>query len=144
MEMAVESMEMAPGAIPRPGRVLKQRLLSPEIGIRWWRRCGTLSGKTSIPLGFSRHGEYIGGRAMSVDARGAHTIARRGQGGAPRGGVATSWPSSVSGLDSVSCPGKIGTSAFVSSNSENISCVAFLKPKTAENMNWHCGILLIG
>ena len=28
---------------------------------------------------------------------------------------------------------KIGTSAFVSSNSENISCVTFLKPKTAEN-----------
>jgi hypothetical protein len=32
MEMAVESMEMmvmAPGAIPRPGRVPKKRLLSP-------------------------------------------------------------------------------------------------------------------
>jgi hypothetical protein len=29
--------------------------------------------------------------------------------------------------------GKIGGSAFVSSNSENISCVAFLKYKTAEN-----------
>jgi hypothetical protein len=29
--------------------------------------------------------------------------------------------------------GKIGTSAFVSSNSENISCVAFLKHKIAEN-----------
>jgi hypothetical protein len=36
--------------------------------------------------------------------------------------------------------GKIGTSAFVSSNSENISCVAFLKYKTAENRElalWH-------
>ena len=32
MKMAVESMEMAPGAIPRPGRVPKQRLLSPELG----------------------------------------------------------------------------------------------------------------
>jgi hypothetical protein len=33
MEMAVESMEMAPGAIaiPRPGRVLEQRLLSPKL-----------------------------------------------------------------------------------------------------------------
>jgi hypothetical protein len=27
--------------------------------------------------------------------------------------------------------GKIGTSAFVSSNSENISCVAFLKHKNS-------------
>jgi hypothetical protein len=33
MEMAVESMEMAPGAIPRPGRVPEQRLLSSEIGL---------------------------------------------------------------------------------------------------------------
>ena len=29
--------------------------------------------------------------------------------------------------------GKIGGWLFVLSNSENISCVAFLKPKTAEN-----------
>jgi hypothetical protein len=40
--------------------------------------------------------------------------------------------------------GKIGTSGFVSSNFENISCVTFLKHKIAENRNWHCGILLIG
>jgi hypothetical protein len=34
METAVEamaSMEMAPGALPHPGKVPKQRLLSPEI-----------------------------------------------------------------------------------------------------------------
>jgi hypothetical protein len=30
---AMESMEMAPGALPHPGRVLEQRLLSPEIGL---------------------------------------------------------------------------------------------------------------
>jgi hypothetical protein len=30
------------------------------------------------------------------------------------------------------------------SNSENIARTAFLEPKTAENRNWHCGILLIG
>ena len=36
--------------------------------------------------------------------------------------------------------GKIGTLAFVSSNSENISFLAFLKPKTVENRQlalWH-------
>jgi hypothetical protein len=33
MEMAVESMEMTPGAIPRPGWVPEQRLPSPEIGL---------------------------------------------------------------------------------------------------------------
>lgn len=41
-------------------------------------------------------------------------------------------------------PGKIGTWALISSNSENISLLGFLKPKTAENRNWHFGILLIG
>jgi hypothetical protein len=50
MEMVVEamvSMEMALGALPRPGRVPEQRLLSPET--RRWRRqsCGTLSGKNT-------------------------------------------------------------------------------------------------
>jgi hypothetical protein len=42
----------------------------------------------------------------------------------PPGGVATSWPSSVAALDCLSS-GKIGTLGFVSSNSENISCVLF-------------------
>ena len=32
MKMAVVSMEMTPGAIPRPGGVPEQRLLSPELG----------------------------------------------------------------------------------------------------------------
>jgi hypothetical protein len=41
MKMAVDSMEMAPTAIPSPGRVPEYRLLSPEIGLRWRRHCGT-------------------------------------------------------------------------------------------------------
>ena len=41
MKMAVASMEMAPGAIPRPGKVPEQRLLSPETEFRGGgaRRC---------------------------------------------------------------------------------------------------------
>jgi hypothetical protein len=31
MKMVVESMEMAPGAIPHPGRVPEQRLLTPKL-----------------------------------------------------------------------------------------------------------------
>jgi hypothetical protein len=50
---------------------------------------------------------------------------------APPYGVAGPWPPSVSALDSVSRRKKIGTSAFVSSNSENISYVAFLKHKNS-------------
>jgi hypothetical protein len=55
METAVDSMEskeMALRALPHPGRVPEQRLLSPEIGLRWRRCCGTLLGKTTIDLGF--------------------------------------------------------------------------------------------
>jgi hypothetical protein len=34
MKMAVVSVEMTPGAIPRPGGVPEQRLLSPETEFR--------------------------------------------------------------------------------------------------------------
>jgi hypothetical protein len=72
-----------------------------------------------------------------------HGLARPGA-PVPPGGVATSVPSSVSALDSVFVSRKIGGLAFVLSNSKNIFCITFLKYKIAENMNWHCDILLIG
>jgi hypothetical protein len=81
---------------------------------------------------FSRRGKYIGERAASEGGPGGHTTWWRGQGL----GRATLWcawplvPLRLSfGLRLVS--GKIGTLAFVSSNSENISCVAFLKHKNS-------------
>jgi hypothetical protein len=86
MEMAVEAMElmeMASGALPRPSRVLEQRLLSPEIGLQRRRRCGTFLEKTPIDLGFSRQRDLIGKRAMSEVDQGAHTTPQRGQVGAP-------------------------------------------------------------
>jgi hypothetical protein len=79
MEMAVESMEMAPGAIPHLGRVPEQRLLSPELCLRWRRRCRTFCGRRLVDLGFFRQREYIGGRAMSEGGPGAHTTWWRGQ-----------------------------------------------------------------
>ena len=54
MKMAMESMEMAPGKIPRPGRVPEQDLLTPETRFRWWRHDGTFRGRWSMILGFSR------------------------------------------------------------------------------------------
>jgi hypothetical protein len=86
MKMAVESMEMAPGAIPCPSRVPEQRLLSPKVGLRWWWRCGTFHGRRLDFLGFSRRRHYIGGRAMSEGGPGAHTTwwgGQRGGGGHP-------------------------------------------------------------
>jgi hypothetical protein len=59
---------------------------------------------------------------------------------APWGGAAASWLPFVSTLDYVTLREKIGTSAFVSSNSENISYVAFLKHKNSRNRElalWH-------
>jgi hypothetical protein len=69
----------------------------------------------------------------------------RGQ-GLGRAALLCGWPLAplrlCFGLRLVS--GKIGTSAFVSSNSENISCVTFLKHKNSKKTgNWHCGISLI-
>jgi hypothetical protein len=82
MEMVVESMEsieMAPGALPCPGRVLEQRLLSPKIGLRWRRCCETFLGKTLIDLGFLHRRIFVGGGAMSEGSQGAphHRVACR-------------------------------------------------------------------
>ena len=81
---------------------------------------------------------------MSVGARRPHTTPRRGQGGdAPRNGVPPGarlrLPSGLRVL-----VGKIGTSVFAVSNSENISRTTFLKQKTAENRELALGILSIG
>ena len=48
MKMAVVSMEMTPGAIPRPDGVPEQRLLSPESWLRDGGGSGRLSGVSSI------------------------------------------------------------------------------------------------
>jgi hypothetical protein len=89
-------------------------------------------GKLIGHLGFSRRGEYIGRRAALGARPGDPTTWRH----RPRAGCATlwrGWPLAplrlCFGLHLVS--GKIGTLAFVLSNSENISCVAFLKHKNS-------------
>jgi hypothetical protein len=62
----------------------------------------TFRGWRFRPLGFSQRCEFIGGRARSVDARGAHTMGWHGQGwAAPPPDVAGSLLISVSPLDSV-------------------------------------------
>jgi hypothetical protein len=107
--------------------------------------CRMFYGKLIGYLGFSRRVEYIGGRAMSGDGPGAHTIAWHDLGvaramawcGRPLGPLCLCF-----GIRLVS--GKIGTLAFILSNSENISCVTFLKKKQQKTGNWHCGISLIG
>jgi hypothetical protein len=77
---AMDSMEMALGALPHPSKVPEQRLLSPEIGLRWRRRCKTLLGETPIDLGFSRRTLLIGEGAMSEGGQRPHTIGWRALG----------------------------------------------------------------
>jgi hypothetical protein len=47
---------MVLGALPRPGRVPEQRLLSPKICLQQRQRCGIVLGKMPIDLGFLSKG----------------------------------------------------------------------------------------
>jgi hypothetical protein len=71
---------MAPGALPRPGRVPEQRLLSPKIWLRRQRRCGTILEILSTPLGISVPRLLIGEGASSGGSQGLLTPGWCGQG----------------------------------------------------------------
>jgi hypothetical protein len=149
MEMAVESMEsmeMAPGAIPYPGRVPEQRFLSLEIGLRRRRCCGTFLGETPIDLGFSLQGLFIGEGAMSEDGQGPHTIGWRTQGSTH----ATTWCGCplaplwlFFGLRLVSGGNRNFGLRFVQFR-EYFLCNFSETQKQQKTGNWHCGISSIG
>jgi hypothetical protein len=71
---------MAPGALPRPGRVLEQRHLSPKICLRRRRCCGTVLEISPIHLGFSVGRLLIGEGASSGVDQGLLTTGGRGKG----------------------------------------------------------------
>jgi hypothetical protein len=123
---------MAPGALSRPGRVPERRLLSPEICLRRRRRCGTVLEISLIVLGFFVGWLLIGEGASSGVDQGGHTMGGRGQGlGRAPCCVGSPWPPSGSRSVFGPLPGKTRLLELVSSNSENISCVAFLKHKNS-------------
>ena len=145
MKMAVVSMEMTPGAIPRPGGVPEQSLLSPGTE---FRNGGGVPGVflefRQFVSGFLGHEGLYRRRGGVGGARGLppHRLA-------PPLGRAALWsggpgPPLRLPFGVLVRLGEIRCLAFVSSNSENIARTAFLEPKTTENRNWHCGILLIG
>jgi hypothetical protein len=113
--------------------VLEQRLLFLEIRRRRRRRsCGTLLEILLIVLGFSVGRLLIGEGASSEWTRVVSPQVGTAKGwAAPPHGEASPWPLSGSCLVLVLRPEKIGVSKLVSSNSENISCVAFLKHKNS-------------
>ena len=145
MKMAMESMEMDSG-----GTSPSRRRAGTETSVpRTWLRDGggyvTFRGGRPIVLGFSETKEYIGEEVASGEPGGGLPTPGRSS-GPSRAALWGAPPLAFSDSSSMfwNTPCKIGPWAFVSSNSENISCVGFLKPKTAENRNWRFGILLIG
>ena len=87
MEIAPALMEMSPGALPHPGRVPGQRLLSPETSSRDGGGYDTFSGKLPGVVGFSVARLFIGERAESGGGQGHHTCPWHGQGLAAPPGV---------------------------------------------------------
>jgi hypothetical protein len=99
-------------------------------------------GKAICPLGFSRRGELIGKRASSEVGPAGLTMGRRGQGlGRTPCGELGSWAPLRPIFSLREALVKIGGSAFVLSNSENISSLTVsLNTKIAENRElalWH-------
>jgi hypothetical protein len=137
---------MAPGALPRPGRVPEQRLLSPKI-CRWRRRsCRTLSQKLPIVLGFSVLRLFIGEGASSGVDQGLLTKGGRGQGlghapswcGQPLAPLRLSFGPLPSSGKNRSFGGR-----FVQFR-EYFLCSFSKTQKQQKIGNWHCGILSIG
>ena len=100
---------------------------------------GTFHGFQIGYLGFFVEEVYIGERETSGGMWAPHHVVAR-----QRGARAAMWCGSL--VAPLLVPfglrvrdGKIGPWVFVLCNSENISCVTFLKPKTAKKTgNWHC------
>jgi hypothetical protein len=89
-------------------------------------------GKAICPLGFSHRGDFIGEGASSGGGPGGLTMGGRGQ-GLGHAPLWCGWPLAplclIFGLREALV--KIGGSAFVSSNSKNISYITFLKLKNS-------------
>lgn len=134
-----------PGVLPRPRGVPEQRLLSP----RSWLRDGGGSGRFLVPwlfriedLGQGPLNRRRGGVGRVTGA--PHNRGARPPWAAPPYCLVAMWLSSGASPVFWKLRAIIRCWALISSNSENISLLGFLKPKTAENRNWHFGILSIG
>ena len=106
---------------------------------------GTFRGIMIGYLGFSIEEVYMGEGVTPGEAYGPHTTCSR----ARRWGHARRLCGSLVAPLRLSFgvrvrDGNVRSGVFVPCNSENISCVGFLKRKTSENRKLALGILLIG
>jgi hypothetical protein len=137
---------MASGALPHPGRVPEQRLLSPEICRRRRRSCETLLEILPTLLGIFIPRLYIGEGASSGDCQGALTMDGHGQGlghapllcGRPLAPLRFSF-----GLRYSSEKNKTSGTCFIQFR-EYFLCSFSETQKLQKTGNWHCGILSIG
>jgi hypothetical protein len=137
---------MAPGALPRPGGVPEQRLLSSEIRQRRQRSCGTLSGNLPTPLGFSVPRLYIGEGASSGGCQGALTHRGRGQGPGRAALLCGALMAPLRLLfGSLEASVNFWTFDFCFVQFREYFLCNFSKTqKQQKTGNWHCGILSIG
>jgi hypothetical protein len=135
METAVEattSMEMALGALPHPGRVSEQRVLSPRNWSSMAAALRNFTGENAEGFRvFRREALYRRRGGVRKWTRGAHPLVVWPGGGAPPPSVVALCPPLRLSFGLRPSSGKIGVSTFILSNSENISCVAFLKHKNS-------------
>jgi hypothetical protein len=126
---------------PSPAGCWEELLDPPNLGSTTAAAYSMFRGWMFPGLGFLLWREIIGGRVMSEGGRGAHTTWWRSQGVART----TLWCGRLLALLCLSFGlhlhvRQIGTLAFISSNSENISCVTFLKYKNSRKQElalWH-------
>ena len=129
------------GKFPVPAACRNRDFCPPNLTSRWRRlrnfsRIVAYSSRVFATESLSRRKGSLGGVLVGPHNRG----------GAPHPLVVPPWrvgpPWLPSGLSPVfwKLRGKKRYWALISSNSENISLLGFLKPKTAENSNWLFGI----
>ena len=94
-------MKMAPGALPRPGKVPEQRLLSPELGFWMAVELRRISGKILRVLSVLGQGVFMGEEATQGGGQGHQATSKRGQGAAPSYRLIAVGLPSGSPLDSV-------------------------------------------
>jgi hypothetical protein len=111
----------------------REELLDPpDLASMTAAACSMFQEKAIRPLVFFCRVEYIGERAASGGGPAGLTTWWRGQ-GLGHATLWCGWPLAPLCLIFGLCEAlvKIGGSAFVSSNYENISCIAFLKHKNS-------------
>jgi hypothetical protein len=137
---------MAPGALPHPSRVSKQRFLSPKIYRRRWRSYGTVLEILPTSLGFFIPRLLIGEGASSGGDQGLLTPGGHGQGlgrapyvcGRPLAPLRLSF-----GLRYSSGENKTSGTCFIQFR-KYFLCNFSETQKQQKTENWHSGILSIG